>query len=360
MPEIIGEYIDRQVNIEMVDDNYPRRGKTWPLYEAAREKLGAPLTYLAAKGLIENVKQGDYVILLSGAGISPWLEWGETDGPTGIASLARAVSFGLGAAPVYVGNEKELGPVIAAGMAAGVSVLNREAIDVYKRKATALKVPFPLGEKGAKQKALEILDEYQPKAVIGVEKHAPNPLGVWHTAAGQAIPGDTQPHVHHIVDEARERGIFTIGIGDGGNEIGYGLIRDEVNEIYKAQFGGVTCKCGCGGGESTATATDVLVSTAISNWGAYGVSAMLAYMLNNPFILQDADTERRMVEAMAMAGAVAAGIGTGGTLPWVDGTSPAMQEAVVTILQEIVTNGIRRLHPGGFPAVEGVTKADAS
>ena len=181
MPEIIGEYVDKVVNVEMWDDNQPRRNKTQLFYEAARAKQGAPLTYLAAKGIKENVKQDDYVILLSGAGISPWLEWGETDGPTGIASLARALGFGLGARPVYVGNAKELGPVIAAGIVAGITVLDREAIEIYKRKNTALSIPFPLGEKGSKEKALNILDELKPKAVIGVEKHAPNPLGKWHS-----------------------------------------------------------------------------------------------------------------------------------------------------------------------------------
>ena len=58
------------------------------LCEAARAKRSALRTYLAAKGWIDNVKKGDYVILLSGTGVSPCLEWGETDGPTGIASLA--------------------------------------------------------------------------------------------------------------------------------------------------------------------------------------------------------------------------------------------------------------------------------
>jgi hypothetical protein len=350
VPEIIGEYVDRIVNVEMLEHDYPRRGRTHLLYEAARARQGAPLTYLAAKGLIEKVKSGDYVILLSGAGISPWLEWGETDGPTGIASLARALSFGLGANPVYVGNEKELGPVVAAGVAAGVTVLDRKAIEVYKRKNTALSLPFPLGDKGAREKALAIVDELNPVAVIGVEKHAPNPVGVWHSAAGQAISGETQPHVHHIVNEAKKRGAFTVGIGDGGNEIGFGMIREEANEIYKGAYG-VTCQCDCGGGEATATATDVLVSAAVSNWGAYGVSAMVAYMLEDPFILQDADTERRMVEAMVAKGAVAAGLGA--SVPWVDGTSPAIQQAIVTILQEIVRNGLSNCAFGELPISDG-------
>ncbi len=356
MPRIIGEYVDRLVNVEMLDDNFDRRGRTHQFYEAARAKQGAPLTYLAAKGLVESVKEGDYVLLLSGAGISPFLEYGETDGPNGIASLARAVSFGLNATPVYVGNPKELGPVIAAGQAAGLLPLTREAVEVYKRRSTALSVPFPLGANGAKEKAISILDEFRPSAILAVEKHGPNPLGVWHSAAGQRYSPDTQPHVYLIVEEARKRGIFTVGVGDGGNEIGFGLINKEATEIYRQTFG-VTCLCGCGGGQATGTATDVLVSASISNWGAYGISAMLAYMKGNPLILQDPDTELRMLEAAVAAGAVAAG--SLATIPMVDYTSPEAQKAVVTLLREIVSNALRRQSVDKYPVVKGAFEGPA-
>jgi hypothetical protein len=338
MPKVIGEYVDRLVNVEMLEENYPRRDRTRLLYEAAREKQGAPLTYLAAQGLIDNVGQGDYVILMSGTGPSPWLETGGNDGPTGVASLARAISFGLGANPVYVGLEKPLGPVIAAGVAAGISVMDREAIEVYKRRNTALAIPFPMGEREGKEKAASILDEIKPKAVIAVENHGPNPVGMRHNAAGMGIANDALPHDYYIVEEARRRGIFTIGIGDGGDEIGYGLINKEANEIYQQAFG-VSCQCGCDGGQACATETDVLISTAVSAWGAYGVSACLAYMLRNPYVLQDPDTERRMGEAMSQAGAVAAFFAA--TVPWIDGTSPAVQQAIVTMLHEIVANALR-------------------
>jgi len=181
-------------------------------------------------------------------------------------------------------------------------------------------------------------------------------LGVWHSAAGQRYSPDTQPHVYLIVEEARKRGIFTVGIGDGGNEIGFGLINKEATEIYRQTFG-VTCLCGCGGGQATATATDVLVSASISNWGAYGISAMLAYMKGNPLILQDPDTERRMLEAAVGAGAVAAG--SLATIPWVDYTSPEAQQAVVTLLREIVVNALRRQSVDKYPVVKGVFEGPA-
>ena len=338
MPEVIGEYVDRLVNIEMLEENYPRRDRTRLLYEAARAKQGAPLTYLAAKGLIDNVKQGDYVIFLAGTGPSPWLEQGGNDGPTGVASMARAVSFGLGASPVYVGLERQLGPVIAAGTAAGISVMDREAVEVYRRRNTALAVPFPMGESEGKQEAVRILDDLKPKAVIAIENHGPNPVGVRHNAAGMGIDNDALPHDYCIVEEARKRGIFTVGIGDGGDEIGYGLINKEANEIYEQAFG-MSCQCGCGGGQACAVEADVLISAAVAAWGAYGVSACMAYMLRDPYVLQDPDTERRMGEAMSSAGAVAAFFAA--TVPWIDGTSPAVQQAMVTILHEIVANALR-------------------
>jgi hypothetical protein len=74
-------------------------------------------------------------------------------------------------------------------------------------------------------------------------------------------------------------------------------------------------------------------------------------MLEDPFILQDADTERRMVEAMVAKGAVAAGLGA--SIPWVDGTSPAIQQAIVTILQEIVHNGLSNCAFGELPISDG-------
>lgn len=356
MPEVVGEYADKLVNVEMLQEDYPRRGRTHLLYEAARAKQGAPLTYLAAKGLIENVKKDDYVVLLSGTGPSPWLEYGGNDGPTGVASLARALSFGINARPVYVGLDKQLGPVISAGMAAGISVMDREAIEVYKRRNTALSIPFPMGADEGKEKALRILDDLKPRAVISVENHGPNPVGVWHNAAGRGSSGDAHPHDHHIVEEAKKRGIFTLGIGDGGDEMGYGLINEEANEIYKQAYG-VSCRCGCGGGQACAIATDVLVSAAVSAWGAYGVSACMAYMLRDPFILQDADTERMMGEAMAAAGAVAAMFAA--TIPWIDGTRPAVQQAIVTMLQEIVGNALRRVSRTEWPAVAGRVMPEA-
>ena len=56
--EIVGDSIDRAVNIEMRFRAGLPRGVTYPLYEAARKKQKKPLTWLAAKLLKDRVKRG--------------------------------------------------------------------------------------------------------------------------------------------------------------------------------------------------------------------------------------------------------------------------------------------------------------
>jgi hypothetical protein len=344
MDLVLGQIIDSAINVEM--NPHIHKGRTQLRYDIVRAKLGEPLTYLAARGLAAAIKPGDFVFFLSGAGLSPWLEYGETDGPGGVASLARAVDVGFGAHPVFIGDAKHLGPVAACARAAGVLVFEDEAALTQKKVFhSGLSIPFPLGAAGALEKAQVLLDRYQPSAVIAVEKQSPNSLGVFHTSYGWKIPAGGQAHVYHIALEAQKRGIFTLGIGDGGNEIGWGLVRQEYQAIYEAQFG-ATCQCGCGGGQATDVATDVLVSACNSNWGAYGVSAFLAYQLGDLQVLQDAGTERRMQEAMIAAGAMDV---IHGAMPYVDGTSLEAQLAIVTTLREIVANALDRPRRTLFP-----------
>jgi hypothetical protein len=67
------------------------------------------------------------------------------------------------------------------------------------------------------------------------------------------------------------------------------------------------------------------------------VSAGLAYLLENPGILQSPERERRMGLDCVYAGAEGE---AGMKQPWVDGTSPETQQAVVTILHMLVENAL--------------------
>ncbi len=94
-----------------------------------------------------------------------------------------------------------------------------------------------------------------------------------------------------VVLEARRLGIPTIGIGDGGNEAGMGKIRELVVKHIPH-------------GEKIASVveTDELITSAVSNWGAYGLIAE-ASMLTAKNLLEDFD-EVEIVEALAEAGII--------------------------------------------------------
>ena len=333
MPKIVAEYIDRLINLEMRAQGGPPRGVTHQLYEAARKKQGEPLTYLAAKALIDNLEKGSEVIIATGAGVPPWLPKGETDGPLGAAVIARAIDLGFEAKPIITGEKRTLEPTIAACEAAGITIVDEKRF--YERSHVALVIPYELGEEAGQSRAKQMLEKFNPKAIITVEKHGPSASGKYHSIMGIGRSPDLVANIKFLVELAQNKGIVTIGIGDGGNEIGFGLIYDEVRKIQKY---GSKCQCPCGAGVATVTKTDILVSAAVSNWGAYGVVAMLAFLLKNTRLLQDKEIEYRMLDACVRAGAMD-GLYDSQSM-YVDGISSQTQLALVTILHEILNNGL--------------------
>ena len=340
MPKIIADAIDQLISLEMRFAGELPRGVIRPLYEAARDAQGGePLVFRAANALLERVGKGDTVVIVTGSGSRFGLPKGETDGPLGAASLGRALDFGLGARTVYVCDEPHRDPVVATVEAAGISVLDYERFE--SRPHSTLVELHPPGDEAGRSFAVQLLDKYQPKAVIFIEKTGPNAKGVHHSIMGTAKDPAETGHAFHLAELAKRRGIVTIGVGDGGNEIGNGLIYEQAREI---QPYGVKCRCDCEDGVITVTSTDVLVSASVSNWGAYGIAAQLAFELKNTDWFQTEELEdfmlRRCVAAGGTDGAYAAQI------LFVDGTSARTQRALVAMLREIVENGLKTVSRG--------------
>src|SRR5687768_15661338 len=86
-----------------------------------------------------------------------------------------------------------------------------------------------------------------------------------HTMKGRDISAHMQP-AHLLFENPPCR---TIGIGDGGNEIGMGKI--AWNVINKNIPGGGLVAC--------RIATDYLIVCGVSNWGAYGLAAGVILLL---------------------------------------------------------------------------------
>ncbi len=336
MDDVVGEAIDRLINVEMRFASGLPRGIIHKLYDAARSDQKRPLTTLAVEALLKNVGTGDNVLIVTGAGAPPWLPVGETDGPLGAAAVARALDIGIGAKPIIVSEKRNLPPIAACLEACGLAVHGPELFS--QRSACALIDELALGDEEGPESARALLTKYTPKAIIFIEKGGVNSKGVFHTITGNGRGRDVMASADALAEAAAAEGILTIGVGDGGNEIGFGRIAEAVAEV---QPKGRVCACPCGAGIATTVPTDVLVVAAISNWGGYGLAAGLAIATENKDVLHDAAIEREMLRRCVEAGAVD-GI-KARLMMGVDGTSAACQEAIITMLGNLVENALQPL-----------------
>ena len=149
---------------------------------------------------------------------------------------------------------------------------------------------FPIDPKEAKHEAQRILDEVKPAAIISVEKVGPNEKGIYHTGLGNDM-GASSSKFDILVEEAKKKGVLTIGFVDLGNEVGAGFIFDAIRKVLPL---GPKCTCGCGGGIASVCETDVGVLACKCNWAAYGVEAALAGVLKNPNIMHTPEDEKRI------------------------------------------------------------------
>jgi hypothetical protein len=287
----LAENIDRLITIDTTG-----RGIIRDLYEAARAKQGSPLTYLAARGLADRVGKSDVVIIATGMEILPWHR-PEQDGPVGGATLARSLLLSFGAKPVFVTDPQHVPIIETSVKAAGLYVFPLEQLRDVPTSAAV--VGFPVDPTEAETVTQRLLTELKPKALIAIERAGANEFGEYHAALGKNLT-PWSGKIDVLFEQAKAQGIFTIGIGDGGNELGCGLIRDTV--IEKVPLA-AKCKCPCGGSIVPRFLPDVLIMACISNWGSYAIEALLAAMIGDAEVLHSAELDRRVHDYAAHAGA---------------------------------------------------------
>ncbi|MBM4071255.1 MAG: DUF4392 domain-containing protein [Planctomycetes bacterium] len=119
-----------------------------------------------------------------------------------------------------------------------------------------------------------------------------------HTMRGLDISVHMSPA--HQLFEKTSTGLVTIGIGDGGNEIGMGKIAWDVIRRNIPQGGLVACR----------VPTDHLIVCGISNWGAYALGAGVRQMRGaaHDATLFDPAREGRLLRTMVEAGPLVDGV----------------------------------------------------
>lgn len=327
----LGETIDRLMSLEVRRIGF-MTGVIPALYAAARQMTGGPLAWTAAGSLLDGLADADVVLIVTGHVHPVVMPHGETDGPLGAAALARLIDNAADVHPIVLCD----GPVVEVMRdtvrAAGLLPMSEvPAAGERGRRATVL--PLSTSAATARAEVEAIASRLRIGAVVTIEKIGPNRQGVMHSGLGNDLTawlgrGD------QAVEVARAHGVPTIGIGDLGNEIGFGGIIDAVERHVPY---GATCQCGCGGGTASVLATDHLLVAGTSNWGAYALAAATAARMGHADLLHDGDDELAMLEAARRAGAVD-GLSNGPTRE-VDGIPAAFHARWVDLLRDAARIG---------------------
>jgi hypothetical protein len=336
MIDYVGEAVDKLITIEAKNHGMPH-GILQPMYDAARKACGnKPVSMAAAVGLKKALGKGDVVFIMTGAGYEPTMPKGESDGPPGAASLARILYRGLGAVPVFVNEACHADPIVASSEAAGLMV--KPFDQALKRHLGAAIENAPTDQSLVKAWIAEIFAKYKPKAVVAAERLGAGADGNVHTATGLPLTGPKSLFegcidIGDVVTEANKRKLFTVGIGDHGNELGFGTI---YNTVVKTMPRGKAL--------ATVVKTDVVIPAMMSNWGCYGIEACLAYLLKKPQLIHSPEMEKRIVQACLDAGGLEAMYCTTEFL--VDGLDGETSMACMQILGNIVRKNLEPADAG--------------
>ncbi|MPS27989.1 MAG: DUF4392 domain-containing protein [Alcaligenaceae bacterium] len=327
MPDIIGEYIDRLVTVEM-RNRAMNHNIIGPIYDQARaEGGGRPISARAAQALADTVRPGDRVLIVTGAGYAPEAPNGESDGPPGAAALAHALFWGLQAVPVFVTEPCHAPPVVASSQAAGIMV--RDYALCRDRRMGAALATSPERQDDVQAWAAGLLDDYQPRAIVSIERLGPNEHGLIHYSTG--VRPRSGVDLSPLFALAAQRQVLSIGIGDNGNEIGFGRIFDFMKSFHPY---GRHCQYEGGVGVPTTVATDIFLPASISNWGAYGLCAMLAFLCRRLDVLHTPAVERDVLRACLDAGGWEMRYCTSRFI--VDGTEGESSMAIIQLLRDMV------------------------
>jgi D-glutamate cyclase len=281
------------------------------------------------------------VIITTGSASRAWVSpaIAENDGPAGAAVVARALSIAFEVIPVCLVEHRFIQPIGEIFKAAGLNVVSlEEARRTAMPGGTTPVVVFrdyPEDDAEGKRQASAVLDELAPSLVFSTERAGRNVRDIYHNARGVDY-GMGRARVDYLFDEALRRGISSVAVGDGGNEIGMGLISDAV--ASHVAFGD-RCNCGCGAGIGAVTSTDVLVTAACSNWGCYGIVACLAGLLGSVELLHTPDREELLLHRGVDVGLINA---TNGRVePNPDGIPMSSHKSIVELLREMAVRWIR-------------------
>ena len=197
----------------------------------------------------------------------------ETDGPPGAIALGNALQD-LGSQVTYV-TDAHTAPMMRKWLGEKANV-----------------VDFPIaGEAASRDASRQLIADLSPDLLISIERCGRNASDVYLNMLSRDITQYTAR-----LDYLFELGIPSVGIGDGGNEIGMGNLAEHIPPVDRLPD------------EPAISTVDRLVIASVSNWGGYGLVAALSRLVGRN-LLPSVEEDARLIAEMVDDGAVDGGSG---------------------------------------------------
>lgn len=318
----IGDDLDSLMNLD------PRGyGVCRILYDGARRFTGEPLCVNGAKGLVNNVKKGEKVFILTGFVLLPWNE-AETDGIISSAIFARFLINAFGAKPVMIVPEQCTKAIISMSRVLDFEVTTD--IDNIPDGAVCI-VEYTKSKDEEENQADEILSHGLPCAIISNEAPGRNKNGYYHNAVGVNTT-DYEAKYDVLFKKCQKLGIYNLSIGDLGNEIGMAAIEEHIRKyIPYAEEGG--CKAGTGFGILSDTAADNIITATCSDWGCNALMAATAFLLGDTSLFHSIEDQASAMDAAAGAGMLDM---YGKARPYIDGIGKNINLPLIAMMKSII------------------------
>jgi hypothetical protein len=189
----------------------------------------------------------------------------ETDGPPGAVALGHVIAS-LGSRVLYI-SDAYTAPLLRGLLGKPGEVLE-----------------FPMADHQASWRhAADLLRSLQPTLTIAIERCGLTADGVYRNMRGADVSA-----YHAKVDYLFREHDCSVGIGDGGNEIGMGNLSAAIPMVMP----NVEQPC--------ATATTRLVIASVSNWGAWGIIAAMSRLRKANLLPTVAEARQLLAQCVAL------------------------------------------------------------
>lgn len=220
---------------------------------------------------------GSEVFIFTGFPIPPLYHF-ESDGPIGAIVLAKALLH-LNTKPIVIVERKLIGVIARLAL----SLKLRVSIGRTISRGVGILGVNPYGK--VEEQILHLLSHFHPSIAIFIEKPGRSINGKYYTMRLEDI-SDYIFKVDQIIPLTNKLNVLTVGIGDGGNEVGMGILYQLSPQVI------------------TVTRTDELIVSTISNWGVYALIAGLSFIRGITDILHKPECEELLIREATKLGLI--------------------------------------------------------